>query len=754
MSVFWVHAGSRQRVGKDYLDIAKEVGMPGCEDPEFDQLVQVKEWFERKTRGRWILILDNADDIDMLYGASSRLADCFPRSSNGTILLTTRNRKVGVKFTGSDQSLIHVECLSDAESVRLLKAKIISDLSEEHYTHLAAALHNIPLALVQAAAYILTERSSISEYLRMYDRSDAAKIQLLEDEFEDDLRDNDTQNAIAQTLVISLEQLKKSDRLAAEILSFMSMLDPQAIPRSLLPGDEDPVTLAKALATLQAFSLISKSSRQGEEDEYYDLHRLVRLVMCGYLRRKNELNTFMRKATLVMLERFPCELFYANREICRTYFPHLGAILSFLRKLNGSVSSQVVRSSSPAQMEMESDLLSRATDYFSHMGDYASGQSMTERSLAIREKVLGPEDQKTLTCANKMLWLLNAQGNTREAIPLGQTTLRRAKRALGQDHETTLSTMRLLGLSLTGQRVDGEAEQILEKAVQAAQIKFGEKHALTLTSMDTLSLNLIDQGKLGEAEPIMRKTLHRQKRMYGEHDRRTMVSMSHLAKCLSRQGNDDEAEEMARSVLQIGKIVLGDEHLDTLRAMSNLAECLGKQGNHEEAEQMAREALRLAEKVFGQEDPRTINTMAFLSEFLNGLDKHEEAEQMARETLPLAEKVLGQEHHHTFYATNLLINVLNGQGKHEEAEKMARKALPLAEKVLGQKHPNTIQIMAVLVDALNAQGKYEEARITEQPFEESEERPHKPKIRFPRDADSRGGVLSRLFRSKTKDRGF
>lgn len=88
-SVFWVHAGTRQRIEKDYLDIAKEVGIPGWENSGCDQLAVVKDWFERKIPGRWILVLDNADDIDMLYGDSSRLADFFPRAANGIILLTT-----------------------------------------------------------------------------------------------------------------------------------------------------------------------------------------------------------------------------------------------------------------------------------------------------------------------------------------------------------------------------------------------------------------------------------------------------------------------------------------------------------------------------------------------------------------------------------------------------------------------------------------------------------------------------------------
>lgn len=242
--VFWVY------IEKDYLDVAKAVGIPGWEDPKFDKLGIVEDWFEKKALGKWILIIDNADDIDMLYGASIRYADYFPWASNGAILLTTRNMKVGTKFISSVQNFIHVQPLAVAESVRLLKAQITTDVNEPDYESLAIALNNVPLALVQAAAFISAESSSISEYLHLYNQSDTTKIQLLSDGFEDDMRDKDTKRPVVITFFVSFEQIKKSDPYAAEILSFMSILDPQAIPRSLLPRDENLVNFRKALGTL------------------------------------------------------------------------------------------------------------------------------------------------------------------------------------------------------------------------------------------------------------------------------------------------------------------------------------------------------------------------------------------------------------------------------------------------------------------------------------------------------------------------
>ena len=70
VSVSWIHASTAPRIEKGYLDIAKEVNIVGWDsrDPRFDKTLLVKSWLEGNASGRWILILDNADDIDLLYG--------------------------------------------------------------------------------------------------------------------------------------------------------------------------------------------------------------------------------------------------------------------------------------------------------------------------------------------------------------------------------------------------------------------------------------------------------------------------------------------------------------------------------------------------------------------------------------------------------------------------------------------------------------------------------------------------------------
>src|ERR1044071_339865 len=65
VSVFWVHASNAERFRQAYASIAHECQVPGYDDPKTDLLPLVKTWLESKDRGRWLMVIDNADDAQL-----------------------------------------------------------------------------------------------------------------------------------------------------------------------------------------------------------------------------------------------------------------------------------------------------------------------------------------------------------------------------------------------------------------------------------------------------------------------------------------------------------------------------------------------------------------------------------------------------------------------------------------------------------------------------------------------------------------
>ena len=85
------------------------------------------------------MIIDNADDNDMFFGAkktgdtsfdSKCLSEFLPQCSNGSIIFTTRNKKAGVKFATAG-GVIHLREMVPVDAEKLLKARLGEDNSDQ-----------------------------------------------------------------------------------------------------------------------------------------------------------------------------------------------------------------------------------------------------------------------------------------------------------------------------------------------------------------------------------------------------------------------------------------------------------------------------------------------------------------------------------------------------------------------------------------------------------------------------------------------
>jgi hypothetical protein len=328
-SVFWLHASSMSRVNKTCLEIAKNAKIPGWEDPKSNKLELVKDWLENPRSGKWLLLVDNADDFNLLFG-SGHLAKSLPRSNDGAILMTTRDARIGMEF--AKLTRISLGALTLNESIELLDTRL--GAGENEYADLAELseeLCGIPLALVQASSFIKQNFLSIPSYLELYRASEMDKIELLSEDFDDGIRDSESRNPVATTWSVSFDYIRNWDPLAAEILSVMSMLDAQAIPESLVRFGDNRLKFSKAMGTLQAFSLVAARTDgpiwDGRREKSFDLHRLVKLAMRSWLSHHGELESYTARALATMAERYTdCE--WTTRGKWSSYLPHAAVLLA------------------------------------------------------------------------------------------------------------------------------------------------------------------------------------------------------------------------------------------------------------------------------------------------------------------------------------------------------------------------------------------------------------------------------------------
>ncbi|APA10080.1 hypothetical protein sscle_05g048500 [Sclerotinia sclerotiorum 1980 UF-70] len=321
--VIWIPATNTESLHQAYREVARQLKIPGSDEDKADAKKLVQNYLSKESVGRWLLVFDNADDVNMWItvsrSGSGRLIDCLPRSEQGCIVFTTRDRKTAVKL--AHQNIVEVPEMGEDVAIQLLQKCLVDpDLvnNRPDTTALLKELTYLPLAIVQAAAYINENGIAFADYLSLLAEQEEDVIDLLSEEFEDDGRYDNIKNPVATTWLISFEQIRYRDPLAADYLSFMACIDPKDIPQSLLPAGRSRKKEIDAIGTLDAYSFIIKRVA----DQALDLHRLVHLATRNWLQQNDLITQWTERAIIRLEEVFPNDD-HQNRTTWRTYLPHV-----------------------------------------------------------------------------------------------------------------------------------------------------------------------------------------------------------------------------------------------------------------------------------------------------------------------------------------------------------------------------------------------------------------------------------------------
>ncbi|KAL2115346.1 hypothetical protein VTJ04DRAFT_9601 [Mycothermus thermophilus] len=248
--IFWINACTRSRVLEGFRAIAEAVNLPGKDRSE-DLPLLVHNWLSNKNNGKWFIILDSADDVKVFFdpngsaqtqgSANEPLGRFFPQSHHGAILITTRFRDLARRIVDPVHGILEVSTMSDAESVELLEKKLGYLPERKVAADLVEELGCVPLAISQAAAYILARAPLVSpeSYLAQLRAGERERSRLLADDLGDWRRDRSS-NAVFATWSISFAYIQVERPSAAEVLYLMSFYDPYGIPKWFLTGTDHP----------------------------------------------------------------------------------------------------------------------------------------------------------------------------------------------------------------------------------------------------------------------------------------------------------------------------------------------------------------------------------------------------------------------------------------------------------------------------------------------------------------------------------
>lgn len=589
-SVFWIPAVTLATFENACFDIGRALALPGVDNDKFDIKTLIKSALSQDDMGSWLLVVDNADNANLVAGESDgpSLADYMPSSPKGSVLFTTRNHAVPTRLGIRKNEIMHLSEMTEEEARHMLQ----NDLDESQLLHdestkaLLELLTHLPLAIKQASSFMAENGISTKRYLEHCVSSDKNQIKLLGEDFEDQGRYPDIANPIATTWLISFTQIAERNPLAVRYLKFICFLAERDIPISLLPPANDEVDRDKAIGVLKAYAFVTER----EDSLSLDIHRLVRLATRNWI--KDEWTELSNSVIRHLSSVYPFPR-HENRHVWLRYMPHAREVLSI--------------HTSTAKMA-EWQLLHNVAESYMMTGKYKQSEHMYRQAWELGRMHLGHEHRTTLASINNLAIVLYSGGKYSEAEQLHRQTLKLRRKILGREHPDTLNSMNNLALVLDNQQKHIESETMHRQTLDLRKRVLGGQHPKTLCSINGLALALNNQGRYKESEQLQRHALQGLKTVLGDHASFTLDSMNNLALALDRQGKYEQAEQLNQQTLLVRQEVLGREHPRTLESMHNLAEVFRHKGNYSRAEELHRRALTLRERVLGRQHPKTVQS--------------------------------------------------------------------------------------------------------------------------------------------------
>lgn len=668
-AVWWVTAAQPNLIRSALADLAPDLRLEEGEDVAGTAEAVLRALRRGDPYSRWLLVFDNA-------GRPEELTEFIPGGPlGGHVLITTRDR-TWVKHG----DLVEVEVFQRGESTELLH-RLNSGLSQPDAEQVAEELGDLPLAVGQAAVWLSESTMPVDLYLaRLKDR-------LTEVLRSTQLPVRDYPHSAAATWRLAVDELRRVNLAAAEMLEICSFFGPDPIPLRLLysravtrtltlqegePRDE--MAIAQVVRAINRFGL----AKSDQSSETLTVHRLVQAVIRDQVQneRKPELRGVVH-AALVDAKPGDPDL-TAGWDGYDELLPHLWP-------------SRAAENPDPQVRQWIID----SVRYLWKRSLHGAARDLAERTLNTWEssRIGRPNDIHALLLHIQLGNVLRSQGRLAEAYEMDLDTFQRLESSKGPDYAHTLAAAGNVGADLRLLGRYQQARELDRRTLEAAQRNLGDDHKRTLMHLNNLAMSEYLAGDRRAALELHKRAYHQQRDTYGARSLYALSSASNYARDLRETGELKEALELLESTVQLYRQELGDSHTDTLRARKNLAVALRRAGDYEQAKEIDEDIHSRYVEAHGPEHQDTLAAACNLASDLAALGDTGRARELAERAMSRYEDYLGEEHPVTLACANNLSVYLRLVGRAEEARELSHRALERMSRLLGESHPYSLSCM-------------------------------------------------------------
>jgi tetratricopeptide (TPR) repeat protein len=453
-------------------------------------LRRVQKWLNDNPK--WLFIYDNANVEDF----NKWLKQYLPWDNTcGDVIITTRSDyfPVGKKIKLGD--------FEEAEALEFLEKRTgKSDAKAKELVN--ECLSRFPLALEQAAAYLVVTPMAYEKYIEAY----AEKLELAENLI-------DYNKSIYVTLQISIDAIKKDG--ARQMLNMCAYFAPDRIPLSLFVDSKIfpekfkiNTDIEDIVAELAKYSLL-KHDKDNPNLVY--IHRLLQETV----RRKHKDSQWLTYCFDMAYDVFSYE--FGDKSSMDAFVQNVSHALEIARHAERTFGSDNVVQEKIAGLYFE------AGQGFAYGGQYIEALECYKKARTIYERVLGTDHPDTATTYNDIAGVYYSQGEYARALEWYEKARTIKERVLGTDHPSTATTYNNIALVYYSQGEYARALEWHEKARTIYERVLGTDHPSTATTYDNIAGVYYSQGEYAEALEWYKKALTIYAKAFGENHELTEI---------------------------------------------------------------------------------------------------------------------------------------------------------------------------------------------------------------------------------------
>jgi NB-ARC domain/Tetratricopeptide repeat len=685
--------------------------------------------------GRWLLVVDGADDARELASAGESVAGqrgwVRPVASRrGAILVTSR--EAGEEVWGKWCRLRHVGMLQTEHGAQVLMDHAGEAVgTSPQAAALADRLGGLPLALRLVGAYLaetcrLPIPGSVTTFTDYREALDAGRIAEVLGYPGGIPNDSDARAIIDRTWELSLDLLdQRGIHTARPLLRLLSvfadapvpfslLLDPATLATSELFSDLNATKLRQGLDALRRVGLVELDAAPPEGggvgspaiSTMLRLHPLVRDISRHHLTVSGHFHAHISIAARLLDEAASRGIVSRPDETSSwaewaVLAPHV--IHVFTEAVNtGLRDESLIRHAIQAA--------SRGAEYLARSGLYATAKATFEPIVEACQQFFGGEHPDTLTARDRLAYWTGEAGEAARARDQYAALVPVRERVLGAEHPDSLLARSNLA-RWTGEAGDARvARDEFMALVRVCEQVLGREHRHTLAARTRLARWTGEAGDPAAARDQYENLLPVREQVFGSEHPDVLTDRTNLATFTGRAGDARGAHNQYAQLVPVCERVLGAEHPDTLLARSNLARWSGEAGDAVGARDQFAALIPVCERVLGTDHPITQIARSNLAYLTGGLGDTAGARDQYAALLPARERVFGAEHVYTLIVRSNLARWSGEAGDAPGARDQFAALVPVCERALGAQHPETLIVRDGLAHWTGEAGDAAEAR--------------------------------------------